>query len=105
MPADKMGERLAAFARGSTVERERIAAATRPSIDSCEAASGTISANTRARAAVSIGMAVNELATNWVKYGALSTATGRVQVSWMQPSGTQRLELRWIERDGQSLPR
>ena len=53
-----------------------------------------------ARAAVALGMAMNELATNSVKYGALSTATGRVQISWMQPSGTQRLELRWLERDG-----
>jgi two-component system CheB/CheR fusion protein len=54
------------------------------------------------RAAITFGMVLHELATNSVKYGALSVPTGRLQVSWDTPrrSTPQRLELRWIESDG-----
>jgi two-component system, chemotaxis family, CheB/CheR fusion protein len=54
------------------------------------------------RAAIAFGMVLHELATNSVKYGALSVPEGRLQVSWDAPprSMPQRLELRWIESDG-----
>ena len=50
----------------------------------------------------SVGMAVHELATNALKYGALSAPDGKVSVSWCvgggAPPGT--LQLRWAEAGG-----
>jgi two-component system CheB/CheR fusion protein len=51
-----------------------------------------------AEQALSVGMVVHELATNAVKYGALSADDGRVEVCW-QVQG-DRLELTWRECDG-----
>jgi two-component system, chemotaxis family, CheB/CheR fusion protein len=48
--------------------------------------------------AQAMAMALHELATNAVKYGALSTAAGRVKVKWQQHGN--RLRLRWIETEG-----
>ena len=49
--------------------------------------------------AQTIAVILHELATNAVKYGALSKTTGRVEVEWSRsPDG--RLMLRWIEIDG-----
>ena len=50
------------------------------------------------KTAVSLAMAVHELATNAVKYGGLSGADGRVDVEWRIGEG--RLALVWRERDG-----
>lgn len=50
-----------------------------------------------------VSMALHELATNAVKYGALSTASGRVHLGWeVLPDDPQqrRFRLRWQERDG-----
>jgi len=44
-------------------------------------------------------LAVHELATNAVKYGALSTAAGRVHLAW-ELADDQRLKLRWAEDGG-----
>jgi PAS domain S-box-containing protein len=54
------------------------------------------------RAALSLSMALHELATNAVKYGALSVPEGRVAIAWdlAQGSGAQRLDLSWAEHDG-----
>ena len=54
------------------------------------------------RAALALGMAVHELTTNAVKYGALSVAEGNVSVTWhveQDPDG-KRLVLDWIEKNG-----
>lgn len=53
------------------------------------------------RAAVSLGMGIHELATNAVKYGALSNDTGHVNVAW-QNAGTETPILRfsWHEEGG-----
>ncbi len=54
------------------------------------------------RAALALGMAMHELTTNAVKYGALSIREGNVSVTWrieQDPNGDQ-LVLDWIERDG-----
>jgi PAS domain S-box-containing protein len=50
------------------------------------------------RIALSIAMALHELATNAVKYGALSVPTGRVALSWSVAEG--RLSLYWRESAG-----
>ena len=54
------------------------------------------------RAAVAIAMAVHELCTNAVKYGALSNAVGKVAVEWQvtQSGDAHRLRLRWCEEGG-----
>ncbi|MBT8459345.1 MAG: PAS domain-containing protein [Boseongicola sp.] len=55
-----------------------------------------------ARAAVALGMAFHELATNAVKYGAFSQGAGKVSLTWMRiDDGTEeRVVFRWAERDG-----
>lgn len=50
------------------------------------------------KAAVALGMGIHELATNASKYGALSSADGRVTVSWSQEEGVLRLV--WTESGG-----
>src|SRR6185312_567273 len=50
-----------------------------------------------------LGLAVHELATNALKYGALSTDAGRVFVRWsVTPlgDGDERVEIEWKERGG-----
>src|SRR5690606_19524516 len=47
-----------------------------------------------------IGMVVHELATNAVKYGALSKPAGRVTVSWDLGSDDGLFRLSWREKDG-----
>ncbi len=50
------------------------------------------------KVALSLSMAMHELATNAVKYGALSNDTGRVDVSWTLIDG--RLSIEWRESGG-----
>lgn len=52
--------------------------------------------------AVPFAMAVHELTTNAVKYGALSVPDGRLTVSWTteRTEGGTRLHLEWIESNG-----
>ncbi|WP_162820633.1 sensor histidine kinase [Microvirga calopogonii] len=56
------------------------------------------------RIALAIAMAIQELGTNAVKYGALSNETGRIGIKWSttRPSGSdaQGLELVWAETGG-----
>jgi PAS domain S-box-containing protein len=51
--------------------------------------------------AQTIALALHELATNAAKYGALSTETGRVDLTWRLDGG--RLELSWMESDGPQI--
>ncbi len=51
------------------------------------------------QAAQAMAVAVHELTTNAVKYGALSTPKGRVRVQW-SCDPTQRLTFRWTESGG-----
>jgi two-component sensor histidine kinase len=52
--------------------------------------------------AVALGLVLHELATNAVKYGALSDAAGKVAVSWMiMAEGADRhVRLEWRESGG-----
>lgn len=55
------------------------------------------------RRAVALSMALHELCTNAMKYGALSVASGRVSIDWSIEAGDdagQRLVLDWREHDG-----
>ena len=49
--------------------------------------------------ALSLGLAIHELATNAAKYGALSTADGRVAISW-KLNTPQLAEVHWCEEGG-----
>jgi PAS domain S-box-containing protein len=49
--------------------------------------------------AQAMALALHELVTNAVKYGALSVATGRVRIAWGLRSGNQ-LFVRWVETGG-----
>ena len=51
-----------------------------------------------AKHALTLGMAMHELATNAAKYGALSTENGMVDVGW-QMDGEQ-LQITWSESGG-----
>ena len=54
------------------------------------------------KAALALGIAFNELATNAVKYGALANAAGSILIEWTietTPAGS-RLLLKWQEKDG-----
>lgn len=57
------------------------------------------------RTALSIAMALHELATNAAKYGALTAAGGRVTVAWSvtRRPGGRRLRLRWEEAGGPTV--
>ncbi len=49
-----------------------------------------------------IGLVLHELATNAVKYGSLSVADGRLDVSWSWRDDG-RLDLTWVEADGPAV--
>jgi two-component sensor histidine kinase len=53
--------------------------------------------------ALSLGLAIHELATNAVKYGALSEPEGRVSIEWSStPDGQARVA--WAENGGPPVP-
>ena len=57
------------------------------------------------RVALAISMALHELATNAVKYGALSNPGGQVLIAWTlrDASDCQRLRLLWTEQGGPAV--
>jgi len=52
--------------------------------------------------ALSLGLAIHELATNAAKYGALSVQDGKVRVRW-EMAGDGLARIRWEESDGPAL--
>jgi two-component sensor histidine kinase len=59
------------------------------------------------RQTIGLGMVFHELATNAAKYGALSTPTGRISISWKvaADAGTTWLRLEWDEAAGPLVKR
>jgi PAS domain S-box-containing protein len=57
------------------------------------------SINLKPRPAESLSLAIHELTTNAVKYGALSSSEGRIEVRWFREveDGEERLKLVWEE--------
>jgi PAS domain S-box-containing protein len=55
--------------------------------------------------AIPLGMAIHELTTNAVKYGALSAPGASVVVSWAleEEQGRRELTIEWVERNGPVL--
>jgi PAS domain S-box-containing protein len=51
-------------------------------------------------AALTMALVFHELATNAVKYGALSVATGHVDLYWSLDTANARLRLSWVETGG-----
>ena len=58
-----------------------------------------------AKLALGLGMALNELATNAVKYGALSNESGRITLFWevLSDSAGPQLEFVWRESGGPAV--
>lgn len=58
-----------------------------------------------ANPALLLAMAIHELATNAVKYGALSNETGTVSVTWTisNMAGARKLSLEWRENGGPAV--
>src|SRR6202035_5268824 len=54
-------------------------------------------------AVIAIAMTLNELCTNTTKFGALSVAAGRVDIAWTLDPKTQRLHLKWTEKNGPAV--
>lgn len=52
--------------------------------------------------ALSLGLAIHELATNAAKYGALSVEDGRVTVHWAM-AGEDVARIEWVERGGPAI--
>jgi PAS domain S-box-containing protein len=61
--------------------------------------------NLRPRAAQSLALALHELATNAVKYGALSVPEGTVHITWRSTTsgGADAVRLIWRERNGPAV--
>ncbi|NMM36406.1 MAG: GAF domain-containing protein [Glaciimonas sp.] len=52
------------------------------------------------KAAMPFTMVMHELISNAAKYGALSTSTGNIDISWSRAAGSGALVLIWKERNG-----
>ncbi|MEO8713645.1 MAG: PAS domain S-box protein [Acetobacteraceae bacterium] len=60
-------------------------------------------ARLKSAAAQGIGMALHELATNAVKYGALSNGEGRVHITWRIVARNTAFLMSWLEEGGPSV--
>lgn len=57
----------------------------------------------RPKAVLAISLAFHELATNAVKYGALSNDSGHVSIDWRVDPRTRQFQLRWQESGGPAV--
>jgi two-component sensor histidine kinase len=60
-----------------------------------------------AKEALSLGMAIHEMATNAIKYGALSNDRGRIDISWRKTldRGAPVFKFSWVESGGPLIDR
>lgn len=89
--------------RGDAPIRTVIHGALKPHLtDGREVLLDGLPVNLSARQALSLALAINELATNAIKYGALSVDEGEVQVTWEAgtPESDEPFRLVWRERNG-----
>jgi two-component sensor histidine kinase len=56
-------------------------------------------------AVIALAMTFNELCTNTTKFGALSGANGRVEITWTIDEDKQRMRLTWTEKGGPAVQR
>ena len=56
-------------------------------------------------AVIALAMTFNELCTNTTKFGALSHASGRVEIAWTIDDEKQRMHLTWTEKGGPAVQR
>jgi two-component sensor histidine kinase/DNA-binding NarL/FixJ family response regulator len=56
-------------------------------------------------AVIALAMTLNELCTNTTKFGALSSANGRVEITWTIDEDKQRMRLTWAEKGGPAVQR
>ena len=56
----------------------------------------------KSRQALALSLAIHELATNALKYGALTVASGRVSITWAVDEGTPNFTFIWQELGGPS---
>ncbi|QDA36164.1 histidine kinase (plasmid) [Paracoccus liaowanqingii] len=88
--------------QGSDI-RDVVASAIAPHSDSADTRFSITgpSVSLSPRAALSLSLALHELATNAAKYGALSTNAGRVEITWSLAGNPEpRLDLEWQEHGG-----
>ncbi len=52
---------------------------------------------------LALSLAFHELATNAVKYGALSNDSGGISIDWRVAPKSQQFELRWRESGGPAV--
>lgn len=108
-----LGARIAALSRAQDVLTKRnwegsdlgdvVTAAIAPYWDGTDLRirQGGPSVTLSPRAALSLSLALHELATNAAKHGALSTDAGRIHITWSQDGNPEpRLDLEWREAGG-----
>jgi PAS domain S-box-containing protein len=113
--ATSFGGRLQALARThnlltqATWQGAELSAIVRDQLPLSEAGDDRISYSgptvmLNAQAALHLGLVLHELATNAMKYGALSDPRGRLSIRWMvRTDGGRHLVLQWQERGGPTV--
>lgn len=111
--AERISGRLAAMSTAQDILTETswsaadivhvIDSAMRPHVDgSGRVKAAGPNAEISAQQALGLSLAIHELATNAIKYGALSVAEGRVEIEWqVDPDRTMRFE--WRESGGPTV--
>jgi two-component sensor histidine kinase len=90
-------------ARWSSADLERIVRSATEAFDNPEVPRFTIGGppvRVTSGAVIALAMTLNELCTNTTKFGALSLPAGRVEIGWELDVDSQRLRLKWIEKNG-----
>ena len=93
-------------ARWSSADLEKIVRGATEAFDDPDAAKFSIAGpdiRIASGAVIAIAMTLNELCTNTTKFGALSVAAGRVEITWVVDPGTQRVRLTWTEIGGPAV--